>query len=63
MECCGAVISVDRHYRVALGSSYITRGAARLKAAKIVVGMAATLRTTILAEDRLVNKPYLSVAL
>jgi hypothetical protein len=46
-----------------LGLSYITRGTAWLKVAKMVVGMAVTLRTVILAEDRLVNKPYLSIAL
>lgn len=58
MECCGAVISVDRHHRrralgrVASGSSCTTRGAARPKAAKTAAGMAATPRTAILAEDR-----------
>jgi hypothetical protein len=69
MECCGVVISVDRHHRrralgrVASGSSCITRGAARPKAAKTVVGMAATPRTAILAGDRSVNKPHSSVVL
>jgi len=69
MECCGAVISVDRHHRrralgrVASGLSCTTRGAARPKAAKTAAGMAATPRTAILAEDRSVNKPHLSVAL
>ena len=69
IEYYSAVILVDRYYRrralgwVVLGSSYIIRGAARLKAAKTAAGMAVTLRTITLAEDRLVNKPYLSIAL
>ena len=69
IEYYSVVISVDRYHRrrapgrVASGLSCIIRGAARLKAAKTVVGMAATLRTATLAKDRLVNKPHLSVAL
>ena len=69
MEYYSIVISVDRYYRrytlgrVVLGLSYIIRSTARLKAAKTVVGIAATLRTITLAEDRLVNKPHLSIAL
>jgi hypothetical protein len=35
----------------------------QLKAVKMVVGIAVTLRTVTLAENRLVNKLYLSVAL
>jgi hypothetical protein len=35
----------------------------RPKAAKIVVGIAVMLKTVILAEDRSVNKLYLSVVL
>ena len=49
--------------RVILGLSYITHGTARLKVVKTAVGIAVTLRTMTLAEDRLVNKPYLSIAL
>ena len=69
IEYYSVVISVDRYYRrrapgrVVLGLSYIIYSAARPKAAKTAVGMAATLRTVTLAKDRLVNKPYLSIAL
>ena len=69
IEYYSAVILVDRYYRrripgrVVLGSSYITRGAARPKVAKTAAGIATTLRTTTLAKDRLVNKPHLSITL
>ena len=69
IEYYSAVILVDRYYRrrilgrVVLGLSYIIRGVARLKVAKMAAGMAVTLRTITLAKDRLVNKPHLSIAL
>ena len=69
IEYYSAVILVDRYYRrralgwVVLGSSYIIHGAARPKVAKTAAGIAATLRTVTLAEDRSVNKPHLSIAL
>ena len=69
MEYYSVVISVDRYHRrralgrVALGLSYIIYSTAQPKAAKTAAGITVTLRTAILAEDRSVNKPYLSVAL
>jgi hypothetical protein len=63
------VISMDYYYRhyapgwVVLGLFYIICGTVQLKAVKTAVGIAMTLRTITLAEDRLVNKLYLSIAL